>query len=73
MQVAKVARRLLGEDGKLVGTYSDNPIHNTLMYHVDFPDIATKSYAANIISENIHNSVYLEGHQSRTFGEILNY
>ena len=34
MQVAKVARRIIDEDRKLVGTYSDNPMLNTLMYDV---------------------------------------
>ena len=43
------------------------------MYDVEFPDGATKPYAANIISENIHNYVDLDGHRSRTLGEILNY
>ena len=73
MQVSKFFRRILDEDGKLVGTYSDNPILNTLMYDVDFPDGATKPYAANMIDDNIHNSMDLDGHQYRPFGEILNY
>ena len=57
MQVTKVAQRILDEDGKLVGTYSDNSMLNTLIYDVEFHDGATKPYAANIIAENIHNSV----------------
>ena len=62
MQVAKVARRILDEDENLVGTYSENPILNTLIYDVEFTYGATKPYAANIISENIHNSVDSDGH-----------
>ena len=46
---------------------------NTLMYDVEFPDSDTKPYAANMISEDIHNSVDLDGHRSRPFGYILNY
>ena len=57
MKVAKVAQTILYEDGKLVGTYYDNPMLNTLMYEAEFPDGATKPYAANMIAENIHNSV----------------
>ena len=57
MQVAKVARRILDEDGKLVGTYSDNPTLNTLMYDVDLPDGAAKPYSANMIAENIYKYV----------------
>ena len=73
MQVAKVALRILDEDVKLVGTYSENPMLNTLIYDVEFPDGATKPYAANMIAENIHNSVDSDGHLSIPFGEILNY
>ena len=73
MQVNKVSQRILDEDGKLVGTYYDNPMLNTLMYDVNFPDGATKPYAANMIADNIHNSVDLDGHRSIPFGEIPNY
>ena len=72
IQVFKVARRILDEDGKLVGTYYENPILNTLIYDVDFPDGATKPYAANMIVEKIHNFVDSDGHQSRPLEEILN-
>ena len=73
MQAAKVSRRILYEDGKFLGTYSDIPMLNTLMYDVKFPDGATQPYVANMISDNIHNSVDLYGHRSRPFGEIVNY
>ena len=43
------------------------------MYDVEFPDGATKPYSDNMIYDNINNSVYSNGHQSRPFGEILNY
>ena len=62
MQESKVARRILDEVRKLVGTNSDNPMINTLMYDVEFPDGAKNPYAANMISENIHNSVDSDGH-----------
>ena len=42
MKVAKFSRRILDEYGKLVGTYSNNPMLNNLMYDVDFTDGATK-------------------------------
>ena len=58
MQAAKVSWRILDEYGKLVGTYSDNLMLNTLVYDVEFPDGATKPYAANMIIENIHKSMY---------------
>ena len=32
------------------------------MYDMELPDGATNPYAANMISENIHNSVDSDGH-----------
>ena len=43
------------------------------MCELELPDGATNPYAANIIAENIHNSVDSDGHWSRPFGDILNY
>ena len=57
----------------LVGTYLENPILNYILYEVEFPDGTTKPYAANMIAQNIHDTVDSDGHRSRTFGEILNY
>ena len=50
MQIAKFSRIILDEYGKLVGTYSENPMLNTLMCDMEFPDGATKPYAANMIA-----------------------
>ena len=73
IQVAKVSWRVLDEYGKLVGTYSDNLMLNTLMYDVEFPDGATKPYASNMVADNINNYVNSDGHLSIPFGYILNY
>ena len=68
IQVAKVAQIILYEYGNLVGTYSNNTTLNTLMYGVEFPDGATKTYAANMISDNIHNYVDSDGHTPDLLG-----
>ena len=73
MQVSKVDQRILDVDGKLVLIYYDNPMLNTLMYNMEFPDGSTKPYASNMISENIHNSVDSDGHRSRPFGDIMKH
>ena len=73
MKVAKADRRIQDEDGNIVETYAEKPMLNTLMYDMEFPDGATKPYAANMIAENLHNYVDSDGHQYRHFGEILNY
>ena len=33
-RIVKVARNLIGEDGKSIGTYHDNLLHNTDFYEV---------------------------------------
>ena len=38
MQCAKVLRRSKNENGEVIGTYNENPILNTLVYDVEFPD-----------------------------------
>ena len=57
MQVDKVSRKILDENGIIVVNYSDNPMLNTLMYDVDLPDGAINPYDANMIPENIHSAV----------------
>ena len=40
-------------DGNGVGLHDDNPILNTIVYDVKFPDGAVREYASNIIAENM--------------------
>ena len=65
MYMAKVVRRAIGEDGKVIGSPNDNPILNTLIYDVEFTDGVTKQYAANFIAENILSGVDKEGYHSK--------
>ena len=53
MRLAKVIRRNVDSDGKVIGDYNDIPTLNTILYDVHFPDIAIKTYSANLIAENI--------------------
>ena len=73
LQVAKVVRRYLDENGKMVCSYSDNPIFNSLLYEVEFPDGTTKPYAANIIAQHIHDLVDGDGRRERHLIEILDF
>jgi len=58
---AKVIRRSLDEDGKVIGNHNDMPMFNTMLYDVEFPDGAVKPYAANVIADNIDEQVDSEG------------
>eukprot|EP00957_Ditylum_brightwellii_P044121 3348025-Ditylum_brightwellii.AAC.1 len=43
----KVKRRALGSDGRTAGSYHYNPMLNSTVYEVEFPDGEVKEYAAN--------------------------
>ena len=48
-QIAKVIRRSINSNGKVIGNLSGSL--KTLMYDVEFPDGAVKQYAGNVIAE----------------------
>ena len=49
MKAARVTERSTDEKGEIIGTYDENPILNTLMYDVEFPNGEIKEYGANIV------------------------
>ena len=61
MKKGKVVRRAMGPDGKVTGTYNDNPILNTVLYNVEFPDRQVREYAANVVVENMLTQVDSNG------------
>ena len=69
----KVVRRTLGPNGKTMGTWHENPIMNSVIYEVEFPDGQVKEYGANIIAENIFSQVDSDGHSMRLFDAIVDY
>jgi hypothetical protein len=74
LKAAKVLRRAKDhQDGSnIVGTYDDNPILNTMVYDVEFPDgAAVKEYSANVIAENMYAQVDSEGFQYNFLDLIL--
>ena len=56
-----------------MGYYHKNPILNTLVYDVKFPDGELKEYSANVISENLLSQVDDEGFYLTVFDSILEY
>ena len=72
-QMAKVVRKAVDGDGKLIGSFDKNPILNSLVYEVEFPDGVMKSYAANIIAENILYQVDSHGRHHHVMEGILDY
>ena len=71
--LAKVKQRALGPDGTVVGTYSENPFLNSIVYEVEFPDGQVKEYAANLIAENMMAQVDHEGYSTTMMAGIVDY
>jgi hypothetical protein len=69
----KVKQRSIGPDGRTVGSYDPNPILNSIVYDVEFPDGQVKEYAANIIAENMLSQVDSEGYSTSLIQGILDY
>ena len=70
-ELARVIRRSIGPDGKIVGEFNDNPLLNTLIYEVEFPDGQIKRYLANVITENILQQVDSSGYHSHTLSGVI--
>jgi hypothetical protein len=73
LQRGKVKRRSIDDNGKTMGAYSDNPIMNSIVYEVEFPDGALKEYAANILSDNLLSQVAHKGYSIVMMREIIDY
>ena len=73
MQAAKVIRQAKNKFGKTYGTYNQNPILNTKVYDVMFPDGSVSQYAANVIAENIYAQIDEEGHRYQIMDYILDH
>ena len=70
---AKILCRSLDPTGWSLVCYHKNPILNTLVYDVEFPDGGVKEYSANVIAENILSQVDDEGVLLTVFDSILEY
>ena len=71
--MAKVLGRTLDKQGRVIGNPNDNPLLNTLMYDVEFPDGNIKKYAANIIAENVLVNCDSEGNYSNLMSCIVGH
>jgi hypothetical protein len=73
MQHAKVTGRSKDDTGSTIGTYDHNPMLNTMLYDVEFPDGSVKEYAANIIAENMFSQVDPDGYSHNLLEAILDF
>ena len=71
--MGKVARRSLDADGRMTGTYHENPFLNTITYDVEFPDGQVKEYGANSIAENMLTQVDSDGYSLSLMDSIIDH
>ena len=69
----KVAKWVLGPDGKVAGKYDDNPYLNSIIYEVELADGRMKEYGANIITENMLTQVDSNGFSLSLMEGIIDY
>jgi hypothetical protein len=73
MRPAKVIGRTIGPDGHTIGTYNENPVLNSMVYDVEFPDGEVREYSANVIAENLLAQVDSEGFTLTEFEAIVDH
>ena len=73
MQTGKVIGRSVNHEGAIDGSYDDNPMLNSLLYDVEFPDGQVKEYSANLIAENMLTRVDSDGFSITLLEAITDY
>jgi len=71
--VARVARRAVDLKGKMIGTWDENPILNTLVYECESEDGTIREYAANTIASNIYEEGNADGFLSTRLFQIMEH
>lgn len=70
---ATVIGRVKDKDGRPVGQRHDNPILDTRMYDVQYPDGSQEAVTANLIAENLYSQVDEEGRTHLILKEITGH
>lgn len=70
---AKVIGVSKDSNGDSVGLFNENPLLNTIIYDVEFPDGMVRQYAANTIAENILSQVDEDGHSHNVIEAVIDY
>jgi len=71
--IGKVVGRKRDSNGELIGRANSNPILDTRVYKVEFPDGTINEYSANILSEAIYSQVDPEGNRFLLLKEIVDH
>ena len=70
---ATVVKRKRGADGNLIGKRNPNPLLDTRVYEVQFPDGHSEEYTANLIAEALYSQTDEFGNQYLLLSEIIDH
>ena len=70
-QMANFILCTINSNGNIIVTFDENPVLNSLVYDVEFPDGAVKNYVANVISENVLIQVDSSGFYTKALDKIV--
>ena len=73
MVLGTVLARKRDAHGNPIGRAANNPIFDTRVYQVQFPDDRVEEYSANVIAENLYSQVDKEGNQYVIIDEIVDH
>ena len=73
MKSGKVIGRSKDNTGATYGTYNENPLLNSIIYDVEFPNGEVREYAANLIAQNMYSQIDSEGHSYSILDTVLDY
>ena len=73
LHLGKVKKRIVWPEGKVKGSYNDNPALNTISYDVEFHDGQVRQHAANIIAENMLSRADEEGFSKTIIKSIVDF
>jgi hypothetical protein len=71
--LAEVKGRKRDSNGVLIGVSNVNPILDTRIFQVEFPDGHLEEYATNIIIESLYSQVDTEGYDTGILDEIVGH
>ena len=71
--LATVKGRKRDSNGRLIGSSNNNPILDTRIFEVEFPDGHLEDYSTNKIAESLYSQVDEEGNSTAIFHEICDH
>lgn len=71
--LCRVKGRKRNADGSMIGTSNPNPILDTRIFEVEYPDGHVDAYATNIIAESLYNNIDDQGFDTGLLAEIIEH